>query len=383
MLLENDVKELLSDYGGAYDAFPLPAFICDRELTVHHKNRIAGDLYPAVTAVGKPSGLLGEYTPEELMERIDREGSCTLSGVMPLSTKSITLTPILARRKAVGVVLLIIDDKPGYQSLNLASRTADALDSSLRDSVGNIFGEMDTLALKADFLQSGWIKAGFNRIGAEAYRILRVASNIAEYSRIQNGELDLQTKLIDLAGGLYASRDAIIEIGKGVGIPVECNITEAACFVRGDQERLDLAVYNILHNSFYYTRPGNRIVLNLEEQGGQVILTIRDRGAGIPEQMMPDIWRPYVSCLYTGRPSGVGLGLTLAKAIIEAHGGEILLKSGELQGTCVTIRLPAARTMSAPLSLAQEDGAQRITDRFSCLYTGLADIAASPYSRIP
>jgi two-component system OmpR family sensor kinase len=111
--------------------------------------------------------------------------------------------------------------------------------------------------------------------------------------------------------------------------------------VVGDWDLLFLATYNLLDNAYKFTRPGDTVEVRATEDGDSVVIEVADTGPGIPEEELPRVWDE----LYRGQGArgipGSGLGLALAKAIVERHGGGVALRSRAGQGTVVTLRLPA------------------------------------------
>jgi len=110
--------------------------------------------------------------------------------------------------------------------------------------------------------------------------------------------------------------------------------------ILGDWDLLFLAIYNLLDNAQKFTRPGDTVEVRASEDGTHVVVEVADTGPGIPEEEVPRVWEE----LYRGQGArgvpGSGLGLALARAIAERHGGRMALRSRVGQGTVVTMRLP-------------------------------------------
>ena len=110
--------------------------------------------------------------------------------------------------------------------------------------------------------------------------------------------------------------------------------------ILGDWDLLFLATYNLLDNALKFTRPGDTVEVRAFEEGTLVVIEVADTGPGIPKEEVSRVWEE----LYRGQGArgvpGSGLGLALARAIVERHGGRVTLRSREGQGTVVTMRLP-------------------------------------------
>ena len=129
--------------------------------------------------------------------------------------------------------------------------------------------------------------------------------------------------------------------------------------LEADPARLEQVVYNLLTNAFKFTPPGGRVEVSVAADGGELVLTIRDTGSGIAPDFLPHVFEPFAQAetsLARGR-GGLGIGLTLVKAIVELHGGSVEARSEGLNRGCeIIVRLPTSRAddngRSGPLSLA-------------------------------
>jgi two-component system OmpR family sensor kinase len=110
--------------------------------------------------------------------------------------------------------------------------------------------------------------------------------------------------------------------------------------VLGDWDLLFLAAYNLLDNALKFTRPGDTVEVRASEAGAFVTIEVADTGPGIPDEEVPRVWEE----LYRGRGArgipGSGLGLSLVRAVVERHGGQVTMRSRAGRGTVVTLRLP-------------------------------------------
>jgi len=110
--------------------------------------------------------------------------------------------------------------------------------------------------------------------------------------------------------------------------------------VRADRNRLRQVMVNLLDNAIKYSAPGDRVEISAAPRADEVVITVTDTGAGIPAEEIPRIWER----LYRGDKSrsqrGLGLGLSLVRAIIKAHGGHIEVQSTVGKGSSFVIHLP-------------------------------------------
>lgn len=120
---------------------------------------------------------------------------------------------------------------------------------------------------------------------------------------------------------------------------------DGAFTVRADRERIRKVISNVVGNAVKYSREGGdlvQVVVELEAREGEVVIRVRDRGIGIPAEEIPRLFEPFyrVDRSRSRDTGGYGLGLSLCKRILEAHGGRIALESREGEGTTVELRLP-------------------------------------------
>jgi signal transduction histidine kinase len=110
--------------------------------------------------------------------------------------------------------------------------------------------------------------------------------------------------------------------------------------VRGDRTRLEQVAANLIDNAVKYTPAGGHVDVMVGRENGQALLSVRDTGLGIDPDELPRIW----DRLFRGDASrserGLGLGLSLVRAIVEAHGGAVEVRSEPGNGSTFTVRLP-------------------------------------------
>jgi len=172
----------------------------------------------------------------------------------------------------------------------------------------------------------------------ESDRVLAMLNTLMDISEAETGlmKLDLQAfPLTELVGEVVELFEFVAEENQ---ITVTATIPNSLQVV-ADRNRLRQVLVNLVDNAIKYTPRGGRVDLSAEVRGAEVALTVKDSGAGIPEWEVPRIWER----LYRGDKSrsqrGLGLGLSLVRAIINAHGGRIDLESAVGKGSSFTIHL--------------------------------------------
>ena len=110
----------------------------------------------------------------------------------------------------------------------------------------------------------------------------------------------------------------------------------------GDSERLAQVVNNLVANAIQYNQPNGEVRVKLERRNGQAELTVSDTGAGIPAEDLPRVFERFYRAEKSRSSGGLGLGLAISKAIVEAHDGTIEISSKVDVGTTFSVRLPVA-----------------------------------------
>jgi signal transduction histidine kinase len=124
---------------------------------------------------------------------------------------------------------------------------------------------------------------------------------------------------------------------------VEIRLTRAPAVVTGDSDRLAEALTNVVVNAVQYNRAGGDVNIRVGREDGDVAIDVRDTGIGIPAADCTRVFEPFyrADAARSRDAGGAGLGLAVARAIVERHGGHITCASEPGAGTLISIRLPA------------------------------------------
>ncbi len=176
--------------------------------------------------------------------------------------------------------------------------------------------------------------------------LLHIINDILDLSRIEARLVALQEEIIAFGGIVQSAIDTIRPIAQRKFIEIECNIHNPSTLIYVDATKFKQVTLNILSNSVKFTQPGGCIqVDSVLQKNGDLVLSIRDTGIGIPPEQIERIFQPFeqVADHLTREHEGTGLGLPIAKALIELHGGELVLSSQPDTGTTARVRLPGDR----------------------------------------
>lgn len=369
---EYSIQMTFHQYMHMYRDTPIPTIVYSMDNYFFEANTLAQLRYPMMCNPQGIALLLSELSSETLQNLLKQNGSHTIKNSSLFSDTWICIHPIYAKDCIIGHILIFLPPTASSQS-------ESAFTQSMRATVSQIFETMDTLALKADLLQASWIKPSFNHIAASSYRILRITKNISIYNRFLQGKLEVHRHAFQFSDWLHDIQDSLTALGKHMGIAINFSITDSPCWMRADQSLLEALVFNIVHNSLYYTRENNSIDIALTCDEKNIEFSVEDRGLGIPRESLELVWRPYVTLHHNTEKNGMGLGLPLVKMIADLHHAAYTLQSAPNQGTRITLTFFRALP-NGPLRMGQNDKevANYLSDRFSSLYVGLVDAESSP-----
>lgn len=188
----------------------------------------------------------------------------------------------------------------------------------------------------------------------ESDRVLVMLDTLMDISEAESGTMQLQREPVRLADIVERAVDLYHDVAEAKGVKIEMKgrapsssgddpTERRAPFhdvaVTGDRTRLEQVVANLIDNAIKYTPPGGRVDVEIERDGPHAVLRIRDTGVGIPADELPRIWDRLFRGDRSRTERGLGLGLSLVKAVVEAHGGTVGVTSQPGRGSTFTVHL--------------------------------------------
>lgn len=173
-------------------------------------------------------------------------------------------------------------------------------------------------------------------------RLKRLVDNLLETSKVSQGSLELHRSREDLRQLAEEVKNNLKPEAKQKNIDIEIITSGPLEPILVDRERILLILTNLVSNALKYSLLNGKVVILLNDQKDEVLLSVQDYGAGIPENELPHVFERF----FRGQSGlsvsakGTGVGLSLAKSLVEAHGGKILMESKVGQGTTVRFTLP-------------------------------------------
>jgi signal transduction histidine kinase len=186
--------------------------------------------------------------------------------------------------------------------------------------------------------------ATIRTLSEEAALLARLVDELQELSLAEAGELKLVYQAEDISALVRQTASPWESQAAAKGISVSLDLPEGLPAVYIDWQRVSQVLHNLLENAVAHTGRGGKITISAATRGGWVEVGVRDTGEGIPAQDLPNIFERFyrVDKSRARATGGSGLGLTIAKRLVEAHGGRIEVESELGKGSRFTFTLPVA-----------------------------------------
>jgi len=274
----------------------------------------------------------------------------------PLALETERMLEALIDQSALAIErTMLVDETAKAQALAESERLRSALLSSLshdlRTPLSSILGSVTTLRAFGKRLTVSDRDDLLAAIEEESRRLQRFVANLLDMTRLEAGAVEVRRDFVDIGDAIRSANERIGRAFKTrqIDITTEPDLPP----VRGDSSLIEQMVFNLLDNAIKYSDPDTPIAVHARRDGTDVVMTVRDQGAGIPTDDLERVFEKfYRSKAHDGRPAGTGLGLPICRGIATAMGGTIRAESPakDGKGTRLVVRLPAvepARMKSA------------------------------------
>lgn len=183
----------------------------------------------------------------------------------------------------------------------------------------------------------------------QSRQLTRLLDDLLDIARISEGKIELRKQIVDLR---QTAREAAESVAAQLAqrcLTLAISLPEMPLEVNGDPARLLQVLTNLLTNAVKYTEPGGHVWLTAQVEHGEVVVSVRDSGIGIPPDRLESVFEPFFQADGTRARSngGMGIGLALVRSLIYFHGGTVQAHSdGPGRGSTFTVRLPQAEQQS-------------------------------------
>ena len=262
---------------------------------------------------------------------------------------SLTVEIAVTRRtdqngKTGGYLFVATDVTQALEVSRLKDEFVGLISHELRTPLSSILGYLE---LMRDDEESPLSYEQVQYLGVaerNAHRLLRLVGDLLFTAQVGSSSFSLVASDIDVAPIVRASLESAKPVADAAGVSLSADMCEEAMLIHGDAVRLGQAVDNLISNAIKFTPRGGSVAVIVGELDGKAEITVTDTGMGIPEDELDKLFARFFRASTATRAAvpGVGLGLTITKAIIVAHEGELDVASIVGVGTSFIVRLPLA-----------------------------------------
>jgi signal transduction histidine kinase len=182
-----------------------------------------------------------------------------------------------------------------------------------------------------------------NDILSSADHLLALINDILDLSKVEAGQVELETGLFSLREALERGVVMVRERAMKNGVQLELTLDPQVDLIEGDERRIRQVVFNLLSNAVKFTPQGGHVDVSATSDNGEVVVSVADTGPGIAVSDRERIFEEFQQARDTNgeRPEGTGLGLALSRSLVELHGGRIWVESEPGKGSTFIFTLPA------------------------------------------
>jgi signal transduction histidine kinase/CheY-like chemotaxis protein len=272
-------------------------------------------------------------------------------------------------------VALAVDNARLYREAQEANRVKDEFLATLSHELCTPLAAILSWShlLKGGRLDPDRRARAIETIERNAKTQARLIEDILDVSRVITGKLRLELRPVELVGATAAALDAVRPAAEAKGVELVTALAEGVGVIRGDPDRLQQVVWNLLSNAIKFTPAGGRVEVRLVRAGREAELHVTDTGEGIRPDFLPHVFERFrqADSTSTRAHGGLGLGLSIARHLVELQAGRIEAHSeGVGRGATFTVRFPILRESAAAQS---RSGGERGDARLDGLRVLLVD----------
>jgi two-component system phosphate regulon sensor histidine kinase PhoR len=178
------------------------------------------------------------------------------------------------------------------------------------------------------------------RIDSEVNRLIQLVAELTELSRIETGKAELKKEPVNLNQLVEEVIAQLSPQAERQKLSISQDFAADLPSVPADKDRVRQVIANLVHNAIKFTRPHGRITITTRTLEGSVVVDIADTGIGIPKKDLARVFERFYKGDKARAGEGTGMGLAIAKHVVEAHGGNIWVESEEGKGSIFSFSMP-------------------------------------------
>lgn len=247
--------------------------------------------------------------------------------------------------ETIGYLFVATDQTQALEVARLKDEFVGLISHELRTPLSSILGYLELLRDDDDEPLSPEQLQYLSVAERNAHRLLRLVGDLLFTAQVESGKFPLDTQAVDLAAIVSASVESAGPVAVAAGVVLGEELPTGSSTVHGDPVRLGQAVDNLISNAIKFTPRNGSVNVTLEMRDDKAVITVRDTGMGIAASELDQLFSRFFRATTATRNAvpGVGLGLTITKAIVTAHRGEMDVQSEEGVGTSFSVSIPRVR----------------------------------------
>jgi PAS domain S-box-containing protein len=225
----------------------------------------------------------------------------------------------------------------------------------LRNPLNVILGYAELLLRMEEIKSAPHLQRMADAVKRNAVAQSKLIRDLLDLSRLRSGKLELNRETVSPVASIENAIETVRIDAEVKGVEIRVEAPDDALFVQADPVRLEQIIWNLLNNSVKFTPHGGHIVVRLEEENDEIVLTVSDNGQGIDSSFLPHIFEIFRQAdPGTSRAQqGMGIGLAVVQQLVELHGGSVSASSAGLgKGATFKIRLPRSGNLKSHSSAA-------------------------------
>lgn len=369
-----------NDSSNIFDEYNTPVFSCDKNFNILTVNKFIKNSDMNIS-IGQHINDIFSSNSIDLLAALEKANN----GLPYLSTNfeynllntTLCMFPVIKSGELQSIVCFLDFLDLNEPLHSYVGSVTSVISDRYRSPIAGIMNVSAILARRFQEMEDYKSLDYLNHIAHCCYLMLNTSVSVQEYYMLVNSKRDFKIKKLVLNTFLENLCRALQVLFVNSSFKLEFENCEEEIITKFDEDMLSLAIFQIISNSCNFSPNDSTIKIAVTKKGDKTNITITDEGIGIDKKIIDRVFDPFFSVHSSPVPEenmGIGLGLPIAKKIIEKHNGQIFITSEVNQGTVIVISLPITDDSDdTPLTL-NSDTAKYVTDKFSNIYLLFANI---------